>query len=156
MARRPLRAIVGDPSGSEQLQAALTLPDGAELALVSVHPYPPLSGPSVRDWQAVLRGLPGSTDGGLPHILAGDFNATLDHRELRHVLDRGYTDAADATGDGLRATFPTASDRRSWPPLITIDHVLVPDTIRVRRVTAYEIPGSDHRAVIAELVLPAG
>jgi endonuclease/exonuclease/phosphatase (EEP) superfamily protein YafD len=43
---------------------------------------------------------------------------------------------------------------RSLPP-ITIDHVLVPDAIRVRRITASAVAGSDHRALIAELVLPA-
>jgi len=32
--------------------------------------------------------------------------------------------------------------------------VLVPPGVRVRRVTRHEIPGSDLRAVIAELLLP--
>ena len=39
-------------------------------------------------------------------ILAGDFNATLDHPELRAVLDRGYVDAADAASGGLKPTWP--------------------------------------------------
>ena len=39
-------------------------------------------------------------------ILAGDFNATLDHAEFRALLDRGYVDAADAVGDGLTPTWP--------------------------------------------------
>ena len=30
-----------------------------------------------------------------------------------------------------------------------------PTTVRVRRLSVHEIPGSDHRAIIAELVLPA-
>ena len=115
-----------------------------------MHPFPPISAASVRDWQAVLRDLPGPSDDRRSHVLLGDFNATLDHRELRRVLDRGYTDAADATGDGLSPTFPV-----TWPiPLIAIDHVLVPRTIGVRRVSIGDLPGSDHRAVVAELVLP--
>ena len=39
-------------------------------------------------------------------ILAGDFNATLDHAELRALLDRGYIDAADAAGEGWTPTWP--------------------------------------------------
>lgn len=153
MARRRLRAVtrprLGEPG---QLRAALALPGGAQLGLAAVHPFPPLSAQRVSDWRDVLRSLPAPTAGGRPNVLIGDFNATLDHRELRRVLDRGYTDAADATGDGLRPTFPVV---RSLPP-ITIDHVLVPDTIGVRRVTSYEVDGSDHRALIVALVLPAG
>lgn len=151
MARRPLRAVaVPPPDAPRQLQAALALPGGGQLGIVSVHPRPPLSAGQVRAWKAVLRALPGPTQGGRPQVLAGDFNATLDHRELRRVLDRGYVDAADATGDGLRPTFPSLA---ALPP-ITIDHVLVPRTIRVRRVTTHAVAGSDHRALIAVLVLP--
>jgi endonuclease/exonuclease/phosphatase family metal-dependent hydrolase len=150
MTRRPLRTVaVPRPGASTQLQAALGLPAGGQLRLVAVHPFPPISGASVRDWQAVLRGLPAPADGGRPHLLLGDFNATLDQRDLRRLLGRGYADAADATGDGLRPTFPVGT---SQPP-ITIDHVLVPATIGVRRVSVHEVAGSDHRALIAELVL---
>ncbi len=88
-------------------------------------------------------------------ILAGDFNATLDHPELRAVIERGYTDAADAAGAGLRPTWPAPPRNRRALPL-TIDHVLVDRRVRVERVTVVRIPHSDHRAVIAELRLPRG
>lgn len=152
MARRPLRAAA--TPGREiarRLSAMLALPGGEELGLVAVHPVPPLSGERTRAWQSVLRGLPDANAGGRRHVLIGDFNATLDHRELRRVLARGYTDAADATGDGLRPTFPVGAPRA----LLTVDHVLVPSSIRVRRVSVRDVAGSDHRAVVAELVLPA-
>lgn len=38
---------------------------------------------------------------------------------------------------------------------MTLDHILVPPLLKVRRVTVHTIPGSDHRAVIAELVVVA-
>ncbi|HEV2787670.1 MAG TPA: endonuclease/exonuclease/phosphatase family protein, partial [Solirubrobacteraceae bacterium] len=152
MARRRLRRVVApSPGRPRQLQAVLALPGGGHLGLTAVHPLPPLTEQSVRDWQAVLRGLPAAAEAGRPQVLAGDFNATLDHRELRRLLDRGYADAADATGDGLRATFPAGRTLGA----ITIDHVLVPATIRVRRVATHELRGSDHRVLIAELLLPA-
>lgn len=151
MARRRLRSVAVPPPGAtEQLQATLALPGGGRLGLVAVHPFPPLSAQRVREWQAVLRALPAPTAGGRSQLLVGDFNATLDHRDLRRVLERGYTDAADATGDGLHTTFPSLRVLGG----IAIDHVLVPDTIRVRRVSVHAIAGSDHRALIAELVLP--
>lgn len=153
MARRTLRAIdTPPPAAAEQLRAALALPGGVELGVAAVHPFPPLSAQRVADWQDVLRKLPDPDEGGRPNILAGDFNATLDHRDLRRVLARGYTDAADATGDGLRTTFPSV---RSLPP-IAIDHVLVPESIRVRSVRYFAVSGSDHRALVVELLLPAG
>jgi endonuclease/exonuclease/phosphatase (EEP) superfamily protein YafD len=152
MARRPLRPLVVPRSGApDQLQAALRLPGGEEVGLTCVHPDPPLSAAGVQDWQAVMRALPAPAAGGRPNVLAGDFNATLDHRDLRRVLARGFTDAADATGEGLHPTFPTM---RSLLP-ITIDHVLVPATIGVRRVRSYVVAGTDHRALVVELVLPA-
>jgi endonuclease/exonuclease/phosphatase (EEP) superfamily protein YafD len=153
MGRRRLRAIdMPPPAAAEQLRAALALPGGGELGVAAVHPFPPLSAQRVADWQDVLRKLPDPDEGGRPNILAGDFNATLDHRDLRRVLARGYTDAADATGDGLRTTFPSV---RSLPP-IAIDHVLVPESIRVRSVRYFAVSGSDHRALVVELLLPAG
>ncbi len=154
MSRRPLRLLAEPiPEGRAQLRAALTLPGGRELRLVAVHPFPPVSRRSERAWSDVLRALPDARAGGRPHVLLGDFNATLDHSELRAVIDRGYVDAADATGQGLRPTWPVG--RHGYPPL-TLDHVLVERSVGVRALSVHRIAGSDHRAVVAELGLPAG
>jgi endonuclease/exonuclease/phosphatase (EEP) superfamily protein YafD len=85
-------------------------------------------------------------------LLAGDFNATLDHAELRRVLDRGYRDAAERAGVGLRPTWPAG--KTLLPTLITIDHVLADRRVRVISARSVAIPGSDHRGVLAELLLP--
>ncbi len=152
MARRPLRLLVEPiPEGRAQLRASLALAGGGELRVVAVHPFPPVSRRSERAWRDVLRALPDARDAGRPHLLIGDFNATLDHRELRRVIDRGYVDGADALGQGLRPTFPVG---HAYPP-ITIDHVLLDRSIAVRRLSVHPIKGSDHRAVVAEIVLPA-
>ena len=84
-------------------------------------------------------------------ILAGDFNATLDHAELRRVLGRGYADAGDELGSGLRATWPS---HRRFPPPVTIDHVLADTRVGARSLDTFDVRGSDHRAVLVELVLP--
>lgn len=45
---------------------------------------------------------------------------------------------------------------RHFPPAVTIDHVLADQRIGIGDVSVHEIPGSDHRAVFAELIVPAG
>jgi endonuclease/exonuclease/phosphatase family metal-dependent hydrolase len=42
------------------------------------------------------------------------------------------------------------------PSLITIDHVLIGGGVLVRRLSVHKVARSDHRAVVAELVLPDG
>jgi endonuclease/exonuclease/phosphatase (EEP) superfamily protein YafD len=132
-------------------RAAVVLPDGRKLRVVAVHPYPPLSG-HVGDWQAALESLP-SAGRGTPWVLAGDFNATLDQAEFRDVVDRGYADAGDAAGKGLEPTFPTMG-HRLLPPTIAIDHVLADRRLGISGYGVDDLPGSDHRAIHAQLVLP--
>ena len=117
-----------------------------------MHAVPPTR-PRVLQWKSDLRTVPPATPDGRLRILAGDFNATLDHAELRRVLDTGYEDAAAQVGAGLQGTWPGG---RRFPPPVTIDHVLVDKRCGVRAVSVHRIPGTDHRAVLAELTLPRG
>jgi len=133
------------PVGSLQLAGA------PPVDLVAVHPVPPVR-TRVEQWRGDLRRLPPATPDGRLRILAGDFNATLDHAELRRVLDTGYVDAAAQVGAGLHGTWPHG---RRIPPPVTIDHVLADERCGVRAVSVHTIPGTDHRAVLAELELPA-
>jgi endonuclease/exonuclease/phosphatase (EEP) superfamily protein YafD len=153
MARRPLRRVdPPDPDGgAAQPEAAFTVPGTVALRAKTVHPYPPTSSWAAAAWRRELRALPGPRDGDALRIIAGDFNGTLDHREMQRLLDLGYVDAAAVTGNGLRGTYPAGRRR---PPQIAIDHVLVPPGVKVRWTSVRVVPGSDHRAVIAELVLP--
>jgi endonuclease/exonuclease/phosphatase (EEP) superfamily protein YafD len=124
---------------------------GTEVAIAGVHPHVPNSSSAVRTWSAGMDAMPSADPNGQLRIVAGDFNATLDTSKLQDLIDTGYTDAADAKGDGLKPTFP-ASGFKSLP--VTIDHVLVDERIRVDRYAVESVPGSDHRAVLAELTLP--
>ena len=96
-----------------------------------------------------MRSLPRATPGGGLRLLAGDFNATLDHHALRKLIGSGYTDAGDAAGIGLQGTYPAHRLLR-----ITIDHVLVDERARVTSASVHTIPGSDHRALVARISLP--
>jgi endonuclease/exonuclease/phosphatase (EEP) superfamily protein YafD len=130
----------------------LGLPGGAEIEMVDVHTLPPL-GPQTKEWTEGLRALPPGPSSGPFRILAGDFNASLDHAEMRRLVARGYHDAGDTTGNGLIPTWPA---NKRMPPLITIDHVLADQRVSIRGYHVYDVPGTDHRAVLTELVLPTG
>ncbi len=139
------------PSLMAQPTALVELPDGHVVELVCVHPCAPgvrrWGGPT--RWRAELGALP--PPGKLPRVLAGDFNATLDHAAFRRVLRLGYADAAQQTGNALTPTWGIP-DRRALLPL---DHVLVSPGCAVRVFSVHAVPRSDHRAVFAEIQLPS-
>jgi endonuclease/exonuclease/phosphatase (EEP) superfamily protein YafD len=121
--------------------------------VLAIHVPAPTSPGDTADWRRDMRKLPSSGEGGL-RILAGDFNATLDHAELRRLIGRGYRDAAEQAGVGLQMTWST--DASPLPAMIAIDHVLADRRIRVASARTVAIPDSDHRGVLTELVLPGG
>ena len=146
-ARVPLRARTVDP----YVAAEVRVRGAAAVEVLAIHATAPIQDLRVAQWREQLRALPAASPGGPLRILAGDFNATLDHAELRSVLDRGYEDAAATVGAGLRATWPAG---RRLPPPVAIDHVLADRRCGFRGVTVHPIAGSDHRAVLAEVLLP--
>ena len=151
MARRPL-ALQPLP---ERLQnrtavARTRWPGFGAFEVAAVHPPPPTPS-QVAHWAPDLRALPRADAGPLPRVLAGDFNATLDHEVMRRLIASGYRDAAASAGVGLAGTWPSG---RRLPP-VAIDHVLVPVAWRVVSARVLDLPGSDHRAVLAELAPPA-
>jgi len=150
-AHRPLeRRTVPGRRHNPLVAAALAVGGGLVVEVVAVHSTAPVRW-QVGAWRDDLRALPSATPRGPLRVLAGDFNATLDHAELRRLLDTGYEDAAAEIGAGLRGTWPAG---RRLPPPVAIDHVLADPRIGVRAYSVQAIPGTDHRAVLAELVLP--
>uniref|UniRef100_UPI0013B3CB6E endonuclease/exonuclease/phosphatase family protein n=1 Tax=Nonomuraea lactucae TaxID=2249762 RepID=UPI0013B3CB6E len=150
-ARHPVSPLEGlfTPIGHNMPAATVSLPGGARAQVVAVHPNPPLTSRAA-EWNDALHALP-PPSAEVVRVLAGDFNASLDHRALRDLLDRGYVDAAAQAGKGLVPTWP---NNRRIPPLITIDHVLADRRAGVGRVEILDVPGTDHRGVFAELRLP--
>ena len=149
-ARRPLTPI---PAPRQYLfrmpRAMISLAGGTRLRLVAVHPQPPIM--SFDGWREAFDSLP-SPGSGIPWVLAGDFNATFDQGEFRDLVDAGYRDAGDATGKGLEPTWP---GDEGWPvSMVTIDHVLADDRLGVADYGVDDLPGSDHRAIHAVLVMP--
>jgi endonuclease/exonuclease/phosphatase (EEP) superfamily protein YafD len=154
-ARYPLRGgPLGAPGSAARCTARLDLPSGQLVQLACIHaapPKPPWSPGATARWRSQLSALPAPGEG--LRILAGDFNATLDHAQLRRLLRRGYVDAASQAGNGLSATWGPRPDRSLT--LLAIDHVLIDRRCAVLTTSAHWLTGSDHRALYAELRLPA-
>ena len=149
--RYPLSEALPHPETfAAQPTAVLELPGGDAVELICVH----LRAPALRrdgsvPWRSELGMLP--APGKRPRVIAGDFNASVDHAAFRDLLRLGYADAAVQTGTGLVRTWgPPNQD-----PWLTIDHVLVSRGCAVRACAVYDVAGSDHRAVYAEISLPA-
>jgi endonuclease/exonuclease/phosphatase (EEP) superfamily protein YafD len=159
-ARYPLKAgALLEFGGFGQAGAVLSHPGGARVEVVSVHPCAPRYRGRQPCWRAGLQALPradapwpdaGDRVRGSYRVLAGDFNATLDHLGVRELLDSGYRDAADVTGHGFSATWP----QTGWLPGVAIDHVLADARMGVREFGVHPLAGSDHRPVFAVLTLP--
>lgn len=120
-----------------------------DLLVLAVHPAPPTLYP---DWVADHRAILEVAERQEVDVIAGDLNATPDHAPLRALVDAGYRDAAELTNAGLAATWPVDGGfpvLSLLPPSVAIDHVLVGFTWTVTRTRTLDVPGSDHRAVLA-------
>ena len=131
-------------------RARIDPPGGRPVTLTAVHPLAPMRGHADR-WQrelALIRQTMATADG--PQVVAGDFNASRDHRPFRDLLAAGFLDCADS------------SQSRSWPgftwpaggrklPVMRLDHVLVSRTATVRMTRAIRLPHTDHHGVLAAI-----
>jgi endonuclease/exonuclease/phosphatase family metal-dependent hydrolase len=147
-----------NPCGFLQAYATVVIPGGRPVVFESAHPAAPSELKVLDCWRTDIGAQPAAEDppatpDGPVRVLAGDFNSTLDHRALRRLIGRGYRDAALTVGKGLVGTWGPYDGSRVPP--VTLDHILVDRRIGVRAVSVHGIPGSDHRAVFAQLTLPS-
>jgi endonuclease/exonuclease/phosphatase (EEP) superfamily protein YafD len=119
---------------------------GRDVRVLAAHPLPPVW--VLHDlWRGSLQDLAREVEQvDLPVVVAGDLNADRDHAVFRDLLQTGLRDAHDARGRGLVRTWPAAA------PLLHLDHVLVRD-LEVVQVGEAQVPGSDHKAVVADIAV---
>jgi endonuclease/exonuclease/phosphatase (EEP) superfamily protein YafD len=139
-----------DTGGMPRIRATV-LVGARRLRFYNVHVVAPV-GKDRALWKAELRRVEEELrrERG-PVVVAGDFNATRHHPSFRRLLRHRLADAHERRGRGWATTWPR--DRWPLPPLMRLDHVLVSPDIGVRSVTEGHGQGSDHRPIIAELVL---
>ncbi|NIK57449.1 endonuclease/exonuclease/phosphatase family protein [Kribbella shirazensis] len=121
------------------------------IRLIAYHGYPPLPD-AVTTWKKDLQKVRQWCAQNPPMVVAGDFNATVDHADFRHALGGYCRSVGPAVGGGLQGTWPA-----DQPAVLRtqIDHVVVSRQLQPRRFTTYPIRGTDHRAVVATVaVLP--
>ncbi|GAA1008155.1 endonuclease/exonuclease/phosphatase family protein [Nocardiopsis tropica] len=144
--RYPLPSSASIPGFTlEGITAVATVPGRGEVQLFALHPVPPLQPETwdreLRQIGSLLQGVPA----GRPVIALGDYNATYDHVQFRRLLTGGYQDAGILAGAGWLPTYPTD---KPYPPMVGIDHVLLRG-LGASEVTRHEIPGADHKALLA-------
>ncbi len=151
--RWPLTPLVPVPGLTAATPRARTGPPGGrQVTLTAVHPVAPTYGHATI-WArelTLIRETLAATEG--PHIVAGDFNASRDHRPFRELLAAGFADCADSS---LSRPWPGFT----WPavrvipalPVMRLDHVLVPRTATVHLTRAIRIPRTDHYGVLADI-----
>jgi endonuclease/exonuclease/phosphatase (EEP) superfamily protein YafD len=135
------------------LTATVRPPGAADLIVASVHVVGPWPQP-VDHWREEIAALPETMEhlaaaaGHGAAIVAGDLNATADHKPFRRLLDTGYRDAGRQFG--FAATYPADM---AVPPLIRIDHVLTYNSTATD-THAVRIAGSDHLALGTTVHIP--
>ncbi|MFE6227097.1 endonuclease/exonuclease/phosphatase family protein [Microtetraspora glauca] len=126
---------------------------GRPVRLQLAHPMPPVPG-QVALWKAELarlRDAVADRPAGEALVLAGDFNASQDHAAYRGLLAAGpLHDAARTTGASRTPTWPAEGP---VPPYVQIDHVVTTPDLTATATRFPALPGSDHRAVVADLDL---
>jgi endonuclease/exonuclease/phosphatase (EEP) superfamily protein YafD len=139
-------------SGSEMGARHLEATGGllGDRTFYAVHAAAPVDPARVARWLSDLRHVARWTRHPVAPIVAGDFNATLDHSRMRAALGRCRS-AVLGTGKGLVGTFH--SRLPAWAG-IQIDHVLVPRDAVTTRFEVLEISGTDHRAVLVGIRPP--
>lgn len=144
-------------SNTGQVPSVVLMPleVGSGPTVVAVHAVAPRP-EEMEQWRSDLRWIADQCPQG-DVILAGDFNATIDHMASLGVDggDMGYCrDVATRTGNGFSGTWPS-----SLPELFStpIDHVMASQnwTPTGSRIIA-DAGGSDHRGLIVQLEPTAG
>lgn len=145
-------------SNTGSVPSAVAMPvDGSGPTIVAVHAVAPRED-AMSQWKADLEWVADQCPEG-EFILAGDFNATLDH--MASFGSDGGTmgrcvDAAASTGNGMVGTWPADLPRLVGAP---IDHIMSSPAWKATGTTVLDdAGGSDHRALVAQLepATPAG
>ncbi|MEZ4316765.1 MAG: endonuclease/exonuclease/phosphatase family protein [Myxococcota bacterium] len=135
-------------------QRAVLDVDGTDVEVWNVHTLPPFRAENHVAWQsqvAVLSDRAAKHEG--PLVLAGDLNLTRHHASYG-LLTASLVDAFRDCGRWVAATWPANGYFVPGAPKIRLDHVLLGGGVRCAAIAIGEGPGSDHRPVIADLVVP--
>ena len=131
--------------------------DGAGPTIIAVHSVAPIPG-EMRNWRVDLEWVRDACQGDNV-IMAGDFNATIDHFAGLATVDGATVgecvDAGDASNNAALGTWPTSLPSLAGAPIDHVMQTLNWSVTGMRVVETHDKYGSDHRPVIVQLT-PAG
>lgn len=143
----------GPPGNTNVSPTVVARPaDGTGPTLIAVHAVSPLQG-EMLNWRSDLDWLAEQCAGG-DVIMAGDFNATIDHMAGRGTdggVLGGCSDAAQSAGAAAVGTWPSDLPAVVGAP---IDHVMATanwSATSFSVITSLDRLGSDHRPIVATL-----
>lgn len=134
-------------------QRAVTTVHGRQIVLWNVHLLAPVGGTAA--WEAGHRALGARLRAETGDVVvAGDFNATFQHRPFRGLLDQGLHDVAIDRGRAWQRTWPANGDLSSKVGgFIRIDHVLTKGSVTGTSIRTGDGDGSDHHSLLTRLAL---
>ena len=135
-------------SNFSQWSVAVEVPDVGLVRLFAVHPCNPYCGGGRWHTEHEVVRAAVAAHGSGPLVVAGDFNAVAEQGPMQRLHRLGLRSATDLTGSGWLPTYP--ADGR-LPPLLPIDHALVNDALTAISVTAFTVPGTDHRGLLTTI-----
>ena len=148
LSRWPLQNVRLEPVDVPSVSATVESPYG-DIDVYAIHtqaPVHPFLGGVWAKQLANLRGVPVTN----PTIMAGDFNATEDHKLFRQLLGEGWADVHDDKGCGPDNTFPSSRPQNGLDlslPVMRLDHALLSDHFETLSVEPLKLTGSDHLAL---------
>ncbi len=152
-ANSPLREIGEIDSATPGYDVEMATSRGP-IRILAAHPTAPNNG--VAQWSSDLDSVVATAraaDG--PTLVAGDFNATLDHPQLRELMGSDYRDASADAGLSWRPTWPSPGDLRlkdvGLPSLFALDHVFMRGPLEATNARTRVVRGTDHRVLVAEI-----
>lgn len=132
---------------------AVTMADpagGEPIRLIGAHPAAPTVDDAWRREQVALLLAAHQQEA---ELVVGDLNATLDHEQLRELVDAGWRDVTEQVDGGWQPTWPSNGlfEGLPLPALVQIDHVLTGEGWVGVSSRTVGIPGTDHRALLVEV-----
>lgn len=136
---------------------------GQVITLINTHPWPPKTGltgggtfefDTTNQDQIFDQLLRRIEQAASPLLVVGDLNTMpiqANYRRMTQVLQDAYV----TSGVGPASTFPVARNNQSWlrQPLLRIDYIFYDQAWQGQKTWVGTIAGSDHRYVMADLVL---
>jgi len=153
LSKYPLNGFVSHSMGPDAIPWAETVIDlhGLNLRIIALHAMPPIDQKHLKLRNQVFQKVADKTRGESIVMVMGDFNATVHSPAFQELIQSAELKNASA-GFGR---IP------SWRPLprfgflaLDLDHILVHPCIHVKEMHSGPDIGSDHKPLVAEIVLP--